>query len=138
MVQVQVEFDVDEEIKDTHATLLYDFLYKCGRHDLHPLISLMFNCDFSLEDTISSHPKYFEEAKQEFDELTNEDVVTIDGRNYIHFNLKVSLEKKQRLNRDLHKVPCDKKRALPCLAHKRKFRLMEYSYAFLCFLHMNM
>ena len=41
------------------------------------------------------------------------------------------------LNRDWHMVPCDKKRALPCPFHKRKFRLMEYSYAFLCFLHMN-
>lgn len=60
MAQVQVEFDVDKEIKETPATLLYDFLYKYGCHDLHPSISLMFNCDFSLEDTLSSHPKYFE------------------------------------------------------------------------------
>ena len=100
MAQVQVEFDVDEEIKETPATLLYDFLYKCGHHDLHPLISLMFNCDFSLEDTLSSHLEYFEEAKQEFNELTNEDAMIIDGRNYIHFSIKVSSEKKQRLNRD--------------------------------------
>lgn len=75
--------------------------------------------------------------KQEFDELTNEDRMMIDGKNFIHFNLKVSPVKKQRLNRDWHKVPCDKKRALACPAHKRKFRLMEYYVAFLCFLHMN-
>ena len=61
----------------------------------------------------------------------------IDGKNYIHFNLKVSPEKKQRLNRDWHEVPCDKKRALACPAHKRKCCLMEYFAAFLCFLHMN-
>ena len=55
---------------------------------------LMFNCDFSLEDILSSHPKYFEEVKQEFDELTNEDTMMIDGKNYIYFNLKLSSEKK--------------------------------------------
>ena len=60
-MQVQVEFDVDEEIKETLATLLYDFL---GCHDLHPSISLMFNCDFSLEDTLFSHAQYFEEASK--------------------------------------------------------------------------
>ena len=84
---------MDEEIKETPASLLYDFLYKCGRHALHPSISRMFNCDFSLEDTLSRHPEYFEEAKQEFDELTNEDTMMIYGRNYIHFNLKMSPER---------------------------------------------
>ena len=132
-----MEFDVDEEIKETPASLLYDFLYKCGRHALHPSISMMFNCDLSVEETLSCHPGYFEEARQEFDDLTHEDTVMIDGKNYIHFNLKVSPEKKQRLNRDWHKVPSDKKRAGACPAHQRKCRLMEYYAAFLCFLHMN-
>ena len=64
-----MEFDVDEEIKETPASLLYDFLYKCGHHALHPLISIMLNCDFSLEETLSCHPRYFDEARQEFDEV---------------------------------------------------------------------
>ena len=34
-------------------------------------------------------------------------------------------------------MPCDKKRALACPAHKRKCCLMEYFATFLCFLHMN-
>ena len=34
-------------------------------------------------------------------------------------------------------MPCDKKRALACPAHKRKCCLMEYFAAFLCFLHIN-
>ena len=89
-----MEFDVVKEIKKTPTFLLYDFLYKCGRHALHPSISMMFNCNLSLEETFSCHPRYFEEARQEFDELTNEDTMMIDGKNYIHFNLKVSLEKK--------------------------------------------
>ena len=114
MARVQVEFDADEKIKETPASLLYDFLYKCGHHALHPSISIMFNCDLSLEETLSCHPRYFEEARQEFDDLTHEDTVMIDGKNYIHFNLKVSPEKKQRLNRDWHKVPSDKKRAGAC------------------------
>ena len=90
MARVHVEFDVDEEIKETPASLLYDFLYKCG----HPSISMMFNCDFSLEETLSSHLGYFDEARQEFDELTNKDTMMIEGKNYIHFNLKMSPEKK--------------------------------------------
>ena len=104
-----MEFDVDEEIKETPASLLYDFLYKCGHHALHPSISMMFDCDLSLEETLSCHLEYFEEARQEFDELTNEDTMMIDRKNYIHLNLKASPKKKHRLNRDWHKVPCDKK-----------------------------
>lgn len=135
--EIDVVYELGEDAEQTLSEKLYMFLYRAHSHHRSPELSQVFNMEFPFENIMNSSRVYLSDNEQEFANLVNANLNLLADERYIHPNDFSTEVLKRRINRCLEKFPKHAIRVeASCPIHLKKCRLLQYSFGFICYLHL--